>query len=117
MIAYWGIGLYCHQSDVSKLPQVISDHCKRINTELNIVTAGVFLATPGFKLKKTCNFLSFCQIFMIILPKCRAFYVVLAKGHGAGKRACHDTMLKLARGNTKSRLPENSSDKFFSSFF
>ena len=23
----------CHQSDVSKLPQVISDHCKRINTE------------------------------------------------------------------------------------
>ena len=24
---------YCHQSDVSKLPQVISDHCKRINTE------------------------------------------------------------------------------------
>ena len=24
---------YCHLSDVSKLPQVISDHCKRINTE------------------------------------------------------------------------------------
>ena len=33
---------YCHQSDVSKLPQVISDHCKRINTEQNIVTAGVY---------------------------------------------------------------------------
>ena len=25
---------YCHQSDVAKLPQVISDHCKRINTVL-----------------------------------------------------------------------------------
>ena len=24
---------YCHQSDKSKLPQVISDLCKRINTE------------------------------------------------------------------------------------
>ena len=24
---------HSHQSDVSKLPQVISDHCKRINTE------------------------------------------------------------------------------------
>ena len=23
----------CHRSDVSKLPQVTSDHCKRINTE------------------------------------------------------------------------------------
>ena len=28
----WLLG-YCHQSDVSKLPQVSSDHCKRINTE------------------------------------------------------------------------------------
>ena len=33
------------------------------------------------------------------------------------KRACRDTMLKLARGNTKGRLPENSSDKFFFFFF
>ena len=24
---------YCHQSDITKLPQIISDHCKRINTE------------------------------------------------------------------------------------
>ena len=24
---------YCHQSDVSKLPQVISDNCKRINIQ------------------------------------------------------------------------------------
>ena len=44
---------------------------------------------------------------MIFLPKCRAFYVVLEKGHRPGekgiaqeKRAWHDTMLKLARGNT-----------------
>ena len=28
----WLLG-YCHQSDVSKLPQVISDHCKKIKTE------------------------------------------------------------------------------------
>ena len=71
---------------MSKLPQVISDHCKRINTEYNIVTAGVFLATSGFKLKKNCNFISFCQILMISLPKCRPFYVVLEKGHGAEKK-------------------------------
>ena len=44
---------------------------------------------------------------MIFLPKCRAFYVVLEKGHGAGKkgmalekRAWRGAMLKLARGNT-----------------
>ena len=48
---------------------------------------------------KNCNFLCFCQIFMIFLPKCRAFYVVLVKGHGAGeKRAWPSAMLKLARG-------------------
>ena len=28
----------------------------------------------------------FCQILMIFLPKCRPFYVVLEKGHGAGKK-------------------------------
>ena len=41
---------------------------------------------------------------MIFLPKCRAFYVVLEKGHGAGKkdRALEKKgMLKLARGNTR----------------
>ena len=44
---------------------------------------------------------------MIFLPKCRAFYVVLEKGHDAGKkgmalekRAWRGAMLKLARGNT-----------------
>ena len=44
---------------------------------------------------------------MILLPKCRAFYVVLENGHGAGKkgmtlekRAWRGAMLKLARGNT-----------------
>ena len=44
---------------------------------------------------------------MIFLPKCRTFYVVLEKGHGAGKkgmalekRAWRGAMLKLARGNT-----------------
>ena len=46
---------------------------------------------------------------MIFLPKCRPFYVVLEKGHGAvekgmalEKRAWRGAMLKLARGNTKS---------------
>ena len=46
---------------------------------------------------------------MILLPKCRAFYVVLEKGHGAGKkgmalekRAWRGAMLKLPRGNTMS---------------
>ena len=45
---------------------------------------------------------------MIFLPKCRPFYVVLEKGHGAGKkgmvlgkRALCWAKLKLARGNTK----------------
>ena len=44
---------------------------------------------------------------MIFLPKCRPFYVVLEKGHGAGekgmvleKRAWRGAMLKLAWGNT-----------------
>ena len=36
--------------------------------------------------KKNCNFLSFCKIFMIFLPKCSAFYVVLEKVHGIGKK-------------------------------
>ena len=63
----------------------ISDHCKRINTEWNTVTAGVDPASSGFKLKK-CNFLNFCQIFRIFLPKCRAFNVVLETGYGAGNK-------------------------------
>ena len=69
---------------MSKLPQVISDHCKRINTEGKYCNSRCF-ATSGFKLKN-CNFLSFCQILMIFLPKCRPIYVVLEKGHGAGKK-------------------------------
>ena len=43
---------------------------------------------------------------MIFLPKCRAFNVVLEKGHGTEKkgmalekRAWRDAMLKLAQGN------------------
>ena len=37
-------------------------------------------------MKKTVTSLVFFQIFMLFLPKCRAFYVVLEKGHGAGKK-------------------------------
>ena len=51
-----------------------------------------------------CNFLSFCQIFMIFLPKCRTPYVVLEKGQGVGEKeklgAWRGAMLKLARENT-----------------
>ena len=84
---------------MSKLHKVISDQCKRINTESNIVTAGVFLATTGFKLKK--NFLSFCQIFMIYLPKCGAFYVVLEKGHGTGEKGMALEKKGMARRHAK----------------
>ena len=36
--------------------------------------------------KNICNFLNFCLIFMIFIPKCRALYVVSETGHGAGKK-------------------------------
>ena len=32
------------------------------------------------------NFLSFCQIFLIFFYQGGEFYVVLEKGHGAGKK-------------------------------
>ena len=38
------------------------------------------------QIEKNCNFLSFCQIYTILLPKFRTFYVVLEKGHGAEKK-------------------------------
>ena len=45
---------------------------------------------------------------MIFLPKCGPFYVVLEKGHDAGKKGMvqeiSGAMLKLARGNTSSYL-------------
>ena len=72
---------YCHQSDVSKLPQVISDHCRVKYCNSRCLPCYFRLQT-----EKICNFLSFCQILMIFLPKCRPFYVVLEKGHGAGKK-------------------------------
>ena len=61
--------------------------------------------------KKICNFLIFCQIFMIVLPKCRALYVLLEKRawqweKGAWhyrKGAWRHAMLKVARRNTKNR--------------
>ena len=48
-----------------------------------------------------CNFLSFCQIFMIFLPKCRAFYVVLEKGHGAGKKGMAPEKKGMVRRHAK----------------
>ena len=36
--------------------------------------------------EKKRNFFIFCQILMIFLPKCRPFYVVLEKGHGAREK-------------------------------
>ena len=48
---------------------------------------------------------------MIVLPKCRALYFLLEKGHGAGKRAWpqnkrawHGAILKQAGGNTMTAL-------------
>ena len=55
----------------------------------------VFLATSGSNLKN-CNFLSFCQILMIFIPKCSPFYVVLEKRHGAGEKG----MVQEKRGMT-----------------
>ena len=55
---------------------------------------------------------------MIFLPKCRAFYVVLEKGHGAGKKDMAleirgMAMLKLARGNTKKHVKTCNKIKIF----
>ena len=50
-----------------------------------IATTATLFVTTGFKLK-IYNFLSFCQILMIFLPKCRALCVDLEKGHGAGEK-------------------------------
>ena len=82
----WGI-IY---KNVSKLPRVIIDNKKRIeavnnfgesNCKYNCHFCYFMLQT-----KKICNFLIFCQIFMIFLPKYRTLYVVLEKGHGTGKK-------------------------------
>ena len=55
------------------------------------------------QIKKIYNFLSFCQILMILLPKCRAYCLDLEKGHGAGKKGMmleQKGIVKVARGNT-----------------
>ena len=44
---------------------------------------------------------NFCQIFMIFLPKCRPFYVVLEKGHGAGKKGMALEKKGMARRHAK----------------
>ena len=51
--------------------------------------------------EKKCNFLSFCQIYMIFLPKCREFYVVLEKGHGARKKGMALEKKGMARRHAK----------------
>ena len=58
--------------------------------------------------EKSVTSLVFVRFSRFFLPKCRPFYVVLEKGHGAGKkgmvlekRALCRAKLKLARGNTK----------------
>ena len=51
--------------------------------------------------KKNCNFLSFCQILMIFLPKCRQFNVVLEKEHGAGKKGMSLEKRSMARRHAK----------------
>ena len=38
---------------------------------------------------------------MIFLPKCRAFYVVLEKGHGAGKKGMALEKKGMARRHAK----------------
>ena len=51
--------------------------------------------------KNNFNFLSFCQILMIFLPKCRTFYVVLEKGHGVGKKGMALEKNGMARRHAK----------------
>ena len=74
---------------ISKLPGAITDNRQRIKAvnhwESHIATKIFILLLHASNLK-ICNFLIFCQIFMIFLPKCRALYEVLEKGHGARKR-------------------------------
>ena len=81
---------------ISKLPGAITDNRQRIKAvnhwESQIATKIFILLLHASNLK-ICNFLIFCQIFMIVLPKCRELYVVLEKGHdtrekghGAGEK-------------------------------
>ena len=50
------------------------------------MTVSVFPATSGFKLKKTVTSFVFVRFSGFFLPKCRAFNVVLDKGHSAGEK-------------------------------
>ena len=73
---------------ISELPGAISDNRQRIKAvnhwENHIATLQPFLSLNASN-EKFCNFLIFCWIFMIFLPKCRASYIVSEKGHGAGE--------------------------------
>ena len=74
---------------ISKLPGAITDNTQRIKAvnhwERHIATK-IFILLLHASNKKICNFLIFCQILMIFLPKCRSLYVVLEKGHGAREK-------------------------------
>ena len=74
---------------ISKLSGAITDNRQRIKAvnrwESHIATKIFILLLHASNLR-ICNFLTFCQIFMIFLPKCRALYVVLGKGHGAREK-------------------------------
>ena len=75
---------------ISKLPGAIIDNRYRIKAinhwESHTVTKIFILLLHASNLK-ICNFLIFCQIFMIFLPKCRVLYVILKKGMALVKRS------------------------------
>ena len=88
---------------ISQLPGAISDKrqgIKAVNHWEKHIANATFLLLYASNLK-VCNFLIFCQIFMIFLPKCRALYIVSEKWHGAGEKG-HGTREKgMAPRHTK----------------
>ena len=74
---------------ISKLPGAITDNRQRIKAvnlwESHIATK-IFIFLLHSSNLKICSFLIFLSDFHDFLPKCRALYVVLEKGHGARER-------------------------------
>ena len=68
---------------------------------LSKILYGVSSLIFRLQTEKNCNFLSFCRILMIFLPKCRPFYVVLEKGYGNEKKGMTLEKRGMAQRNAK----------------
>ena len=78
------IGFYSFTT-VARLVSYENRKCGPENWQSHIATKIIILLLCASNLKIS-NFLIFCQIFMIFLPKCRALYVFLEKGHGTREK-------------------------------